>query len=109
MEAGLDVRSGRAHAARGSRRRTHVGALPRLADDDEHGADGRDLSFGHENPQNRPGVRRRDLDRRLVGLDLYERVVLGELLTLGDEPARDLTLGETLAEIRQLEGLRHVR
>ena len=48
-----------------------------------------------------------DLDRRLVGLHLDERVVLGDLLALLDEPAGDLPLGETLAEIRQLELVGH--
>ena len=54
-----------------------------------------------------PGRGRRDLDRRLVGLDLDERVVLCDLLSLDDEPARDLALGQALAEVGQLELVRH--
>ena len=51
--------------------------------------------------------RRRDLDRRLVGLDLDERLVLRHLVPLGDEPAGDLAFGQALAEIRKLELVRH--
>ena len=39
--------------------------------------------------------------------DLDERVVLGDLLALGDEPAGDLALGQALAEVGQLELVRH--
>ena len=56
-----------------------------------------------------PAGRRRDLDRRLVSRDLDERRVLGDLLALLDEPAGDLALGQSLAEIRQLELVRHGR
>ena len=48
-------------------------------------------------------VRRRNLDRRLVGLDLHERLVLVHGLPLGDEPACDFALRQALAEIGQLE------
>ena len=41
-----------------------------------------------------------NLDGRLVGLDLDERIVLGDLLPLGDEPARHLALRESLARGR---------
>jgi hypothetical protein len=43
----------------------------------------------------------------LVGLDLDERIVLGDLLPFGDEPARDLAFGQALAEVRQLQLVRH--
>ena len=84
-----------------------VEALAGCADDDELSSDGRELTFGHEDLQHRPGVRRRDLDGRLVGLDLDERVVLGDLLPLRDEPAGDLALGEALPQVRKLERARH--
>ena len=78
-----------------------------LADHDQHGPDRHDLALGHEDARDLPGRRRRNLDRRLVGLHLDERVVLGDLLALGDEPARDLALGQALAEIGELELVRH--
>ena len=53
--------------------------------------------------------RRRDLDRRLVVRDLDERVVLFDLLAHLHEPARDLALGQTLAEVGQLELVGHAR
>ena len=90
----------RRHGWRGGRRLA-------AADHDEHRADGDDLALGDEDPGHGPGGGRRDLDRGLVGLDLDERVVLGELLPLGHEPAGDLALGEALAEVRQFELVRH--
>ena len=39
--------------------------------------------------------------------DLDEGVVLGDLLPFGDEPAGDLALGQALAEVGQLELVRH--
>ena len=51
-----------------------------LADDDEHRADRDDLALFHEDARHLSGGRRRDLDRRLVGLDLDERLVLGDLV-----------------------------
>ena len=80
----------------------------RLADHDEDRADRSDLALGHDDAENRPLVRRRDLDGRLVRLDLDERVVLGDLLALGDEPARDLAFGQPLPEVGQFERLRHL-
>ncbi len=89
------------------RRDDSVEALAGCADDDELSSDRRDLALGDEDLQHRSAVRRRDLDGRLVGLDLDERVVLGDLLPLRDEPAGDLALGETLAEVGKLERARH--
>jgi hypothetical protein len=76
-------------------------------DHDQHRPDRRDLALGDEDPRHGACCGRRDLDRRLVGLDLDERVVLRDLLALRDEPARDLALGQPLAEIGQLELIRH--
>src|SRR5205823_13023931 len=78
-----------------------------LADDDQHRADWHDLALGHEDPSYPTGRGRRDLDRRLVGLHLDERIVLTDLLALCDEPARDLALGQALAEVGELELVRH--
>src|SRR5262249_34151419 len=80
---------------------------PVAADHDEHRPDRDDLAFLDEDLGDLPGGRRGDLDRRLVGLDLDEWIVLCDFLSLGDEPARDLALGQPLPEVRQLELVRH--
>ena len=54
-----------------------------------------------------PGRRRRHLDGRLVGLDLDQQVVLGDLLADGDQPADDLALGDPLAEVGHAELVGH--
>jgi len=71
---------------RGLRCRARPFPVGLAADDDEHGPDRDDLSFLDEDAGHDPRGGRRDLDSRLVGLDLDERVVLGDLLPLGDEP-----------------------
>ena len=81
--------------------------LSLLADHDEHGPDGRDLALLDEDLEHRPGSRRRDLDRRLVGLHLDQRIVLRDALPLRDEPPGDLGLGQPLAQVRQLELVGH--
>ena len=81
--------------------------LALLADHDQHRTDGRDVPLLDEDLEHGPGARRRDLDGRLVGLDLDERLILLDVVALGDEPAGDLRLGEALAEIGQLELVRH--
>src|SRR6266536_763211 len=78
-----------------------------FADYDQHRADGDDLAFGDEDPCDLSGRGRRDLDRRLVGLDLDERIVLSDLLPLGDQPPGDLAFGQALAEVRELELVSH--
>ena len=78
-----------------------------LADDDEHRPDRDDLAFLDEDLRDLAGGGRRDLDGRLVGLDLDERLVLGDLVALGDEPAGDLAFGQALAEVGKLELVRH--
>ena len=80
---------------------------PVAADHDEHGAHRDDLAFGDEDSRDGSARRRRDLDRRLVGRDLDERVVLGDLLALLDEPASDLAFGQSFAEVGQLELVGH--
>ena len=81
--------------------------VPLSTDHHQHGPDGNDLALLDEDAAHRPRGRGGDLDRRLVRLDLDERVVLGDLLSLGDEPAGDLTFGQTLAEVGKLELVRH--
>ena len=81
--------------------------LSLLADHDEHGPDGSDLTLLDEDLEHRAAPRRRDLDRRLVGLHLDERLVLLDALPLRDEPACDLGFRETLAEVGELELVRH--
>ena len=90
----------------GRRRRGRHGSAV-AADHDEHGADRHHLAFRNEDAGDDAGGGRRDLDGRLVRLHLDERVVLGDLRTLGDEPAGDLALRQALPEIRQLELVRH--
>ena len=68
---------------------------------------GTTLPFLDEDARDLPGRRRGDLDGRLVRLDLDERLVLGHLVPLGDEPAGDLALGQALAEVRKLELVGH--
>ena len=90
-------------AVRALREQDHVDAVVMIGH--EHVDD--DFALADENPRHRPGRRRRDLDRRLVRLDLDERVVLGYLLALRHEPASDLPLGQALAEIRKLKLVGH--
>ena len=54
-----------------------------------------------------PSARRRDLDRRLVRLHLDQRMILRDCVALLHEPARDLRLGQPLAEIGELELVGH--
>ena len=77
------------------------------ADHDEHRPDRRDFALGDVDARDGSRGRRGDLDRRLVGLDLDERLVFRDLVPDRDEPARDLSLGQPLPEIRQLELVGH--
>src|SRR5207302_6965506 len=74
---------------------------------DEHRADRNNLALADEDARDASRRGRRNLDRRLVGLQFDERLVLRHLVALGNEPARDLALGQPLAEVRQLELERH--
>src|SRR5437667_312181 len=64
-------------------RRSH----PILADDDQYRSDSDGLTLGNEDPGDLAGCGRGDLDSRLVGLDLDERIVFADLLPFGDQPA----------------------
>ena len=81
--------------------------LALLADHHEHGPDGRNLAFRDEDHEDGAGAGRGNLDGRLVRLDLDERIVLLDGLPFGHEPARDLGLRQALAEVGQLELVRH--
>ena len=87
--------------------RTAAGPGTVLADHDEDRADRDDLALLDEDLRDLARGRRRDLDRRLVRLDLDERLVLGDLVPLGHEPAGDLAFGQALAEVGKLELVRH--
>ena len=78
-----------------------------LADDDEHRPDRDDVALSDHDPRDFPRRGRGNLDRGLVGLDLDEGVVLGDLLALLHQPTGDLALGQPFAQIRQLELVRH--
>ncbi len=77
------------------------------SDHDQHRPHRNDRALLDEDLRDLPGGGRRDLDRRLVRLDLDERLILGDLVAHGDEPAGDLALGQPLAEIGQLELVGH--
>ena len=54
-------------------------------------------------PRHDAGVRRGDLDRRLVGLDLHERIVLADRVAFLHGDPDDLTFVHAFAEIGELE------
>ena len=66
------------------------------------------VAEGQEIAEDDPVDRRAHLDRGLVGLDLDDGLVLDDGVALAHEPARDLALGQALAEIGQRERVRHV-
>jgi hypothetical protein len=72
-----------------------VGAV--FADDDEDRADRDDLAFLDSDARDFAGGGGRDLDGRLVSLDLDKRLVLGHLVALGHEPAGNLAFGQAFA------------
>ena len=102
-----DERAGSRWLLRRERSHRAQQVLTLLAEDDQGRAHGRDPALGDEDHQHGAGIRRRDLDRRLVRLDLDERIALGDHISLSHEPAGDLALGEALPEPRQLELVRH--
>ena len=96
-----------AAARRGRRRRPRLNLRAVRSDHDQNGPDRHDLALGDEDLRDGSSRRRGDLDRRLVGLDLDQRIVLRDLLALAHEPARDLALGQPLAQVGQPELVRH--
>ena len=81
--------------------------LSRGADQRQRGAYLRHLAVLGQDPEDDAVDRRADLDRCLVRLDLDDRLVLDDGIALAHEPARDLALGQPLAQIRQRERVRH--
>ena len=57
--------------------------------------------------EHRPCVRRRQLDHRLVGLDLDQGLILGDGITLGDQPLDHPPLVDALTDIWKTEYERH--
>jgi hypothetical protein len=98
------LRLGRRLGARRHIVRCRRGAV---ADDDDDLPDRDDLALAREDLRHGSGRGGGDLDCGLVRLDLDERVVLGHDLSLCDEPAGDLPLRQTLAQVGQLELVRH--
>ena len=74
---------------------------------DEHLAHLHRLTRLDVDPLHAPGERRRNLDLRLVGLDLEEGRIFADHVALVHEHADDLRLGESLAQIGQREDARH--
>ena len=62
-----------------------------------------DVAHGTVQLGDQPGMRRRDLDHGLVGLDRDQRLVGHDVIALADVPGDDLGLLQALAEIRQVE------
>ena len=81
--------------------------LSLLPDHDEDCPDRRDRSLLDEDLEHGALPRRGDLDRRLVRLHLDERLILRNVRALLHEPARDLRLGQALAEVGELELVGH--
>jgi hypothetical protein len=61
------------------------------------------LALGAVQGHDAPRVRRGDLDHRFRGLDLDERLVQRDVVSLGDEPADDLAVLQPFAEVRHRE------
>src|SRR5205823_3493294 len=89
------------------RRRGHSRSGAVLLDDHEHLADGTDVAVLEVDLADRPGARRRQLDGRLVGHHLDERLVELDLVAHLDLPRDDLALDDTLTDIRHVEIERH--
>ena len=99
----LHLGLGRGGSRRGGRGR---GSLVGVADRDDRRADRDHLALGHHQLEHGAGVRRRQLDQRLGGLDLDHDVVdLDDVADL-DLPGHDLGLGQAFTDVGQLE-LRH--
>ena len=81
--------------------------LAARADHREGCADSGQLPFAGDDAEHGAGDRCTDLDGRLVGVNLDDRLVLDDLVALSHEPAGDLPLSRSLAQIRQRERVRH--
>ena len=74
---------------------------------DEHRADLDDVARLRVQGRHGTGEGRGQLDDRLGGLDLGDRLVQGDGVALGDEPLDELGLGKSFAEVGQAEFLDH--
>ncbi len=79
--------------------RLHCG-LPGVAEGDEQVAYPDQVSLLHGDGGHGAGIGRGDLDRRLVGLDLQDGLVLAHLVAHRDEHPEDLTLVNALSQVR---------
>ena len=79
----------------------------RVVERDEHVPNLDALARPNVNASHAPAERRRNLDGRLVGLDLEQRRVFGEHIALVDENLQDLGLGESLAQVWEYERSGH--
>jgi hypothetical protein len=76
---------------------------PAGVDADQGGADVEGVALGGVELDHRAGVGGGDLDHRLGRLHLHDRLVEGDGLALGDQPAHHLALCEPFAEVGELE------
>jgi hypothetical protein len=79
----------------------------RVVERDEHVPNLDALARPNVNASHAPAERGRNLDGRLVGLDLEQRRVFGEHIALVDENLQDLGLGESLAQVWEYERSGH--
>src|SRR5439155_22679625 len=79
-----------------------------LVDHDVHLADRANVAVLVVDLRDRPGARRRQLDRRLVGHHLDERLVELDLVADLDLPRDDLALDDAFADIRHVEVEAHL-
>jgi len=82
-------------------------ALAGVADDDQQGPDLQHISFRRSVVEHDPGARSRHLHDRLVRLHLDHRFVHADRAADRHEPSHDRRLGETFADVGQMELERH--
>jgi hypothetical protein len=95
--------AGRGDRVCSSPARRRRGLVAGHRDHDERAADRDDVSRRGVQGLHGAGEGRRQLDDRLGRLDLGDRLIEGDLVTLGDEPLHDLCLGQPLTEVGQAE------
>ncbi len=85
-----------------------AGILTRLADGHQRIADKDRGVRSHVQPEHGPGIGGRQLDHRLVGLDLEQRLVVGDHVALGDQPLHDPSFVDPFTHIGEVENERHL-
>ena len=83
------------------------GRLSVDVDRDDRDANVHDLPLLRMQRRDDPGARRGDLDARLVGHDLDQRLILTHSLAGLHQPAHDLALGDAFADVGQLHLVGH--